>query len=191
MSDDLQNANITLGKAGITGLSGAATTFSTSAAGGLTSLPYAIKGIIKTLANQSSAATPTNDASTSTAVAGTAATGSAFRPLVAQQTPAGYSPNIIYTGSACVFVFGVDTSGNVRVAQGPVAPYTDTSALSTPLQWPVLPDWFCPFSYAVIKLVSTTSASWVFGTNNWNSTGITIDTPVDITVIPQICPITA
>lgn len=180
----IAGGNITLGKAGLTGLSGAATTISTGKA-----IDYLNQGRAYTKAAITGGATPTNDAGTPSAVAGTAASGAAFRPLVAQQAPAGLST--VYTGSACVFVFGLDAAGNVRVAQGPVTQYSDTSAGSTVLQMPQCPDWMTPFSYTVIKLVSATAATWTFGSNNWNATGVTIDTPVDVGVLPATPAITA
>ncbi|MFI4939813.1 MAG: hypothetical protein ACHP7O_05670 [Burkholderiales bacterium] len=181
----ITGGNITLSKAGITGLSGAAVTFSTSAVGGATGLTYLNAGIINYLANISTVAVPVNDASSNTAVAGTAASGAAFRPLVAQQAPAGYSPNLIYPGSAAVFVFGLDPSGNVRVAQGKVVSYTGNQ--STPL--PELPDWVTPFAYVVISFASSTVASWTFGTSLWNATGVIINTPVNVGILPPVDPI--
>jgi hypothetical protein len=180
----LAGGNVMLNNAGITGLSGAATTVSTGK-----SVDYLVQGKAYTKTALSGAATPTNDASSPLAVAGTAASGAAFRPLVAQQAPAGYTT--VYTGSACVFVFGFDAAGNLRVAQGPVANYTDTSANSTVLQFPQLPDWMTPFAYSVIKLTSATAATWTFGAGNWNATGITIDTPVNVGVLPATPPVTA
>lgn len=185
LSGAAQGGNLTLANPAIGGLSGAAVTFTTTNA-----ISYSNQGKIFSKAAIGATAVPTNDASTSTAVPGTAASGAAFRPLVAQQTPAGYSPNIVYAGSVACFVFGLDQAGNVRVAQGKVVPYTDTSALSTSVPLPILPDWMTPFAYAVIKLVSATSASWVFGTNNWNTTGITIDAPVNVMAVPPVDPLT-
>jgi hypothetical protein len=177
--------NITLVNAGITGLSGAAVTFATSATGGATGITYLSAGTAKYLANISSVAVPVNDAGSIGAVAGTAASGQSFRALVAQQSPPGISPNIIYPASASVFVFGLDPSGNVRVAQGKVVSYTGNQ--STPL--PELPDWMTPFAYVAISFTSTTPASWTFGTNFWNATGVTINTPVNVGLLPATDPI--
>jgi hypothetical protein len=187
----LQGLTATLSNAGIAGLSGAAVTFSTSATGGATGIVWSNQGAIKFLANIAAVAVPVNDAGSSTAVPATAASGAAFRPLVAQQAPAGYSPNTIYVGSICCFVFGLDRAGNVRVAQGRVVQYSDTSALSTSAPLPIVPDWMTPFAYAVIKLVSATAASWTFGTGLWNAAGITIDAPVNVSSVPAVDPIGA
>jgi hypothetical protein len=170
----LAGGNITLGNAGLTGLSGAATTISTGK-----SIDYLVQGKAYTKTAISGGATPTTDF----------ATGAAFRLLVAQQAPAGLTT--IYTGSACVFAFGLDAAGNTRVVQGPVANYSDTSPNSTVLQLPQVPDTMTVFAYAVIKLTSATAATWAFGTGNWNATGITIDTPVNVGVLPATPPVTA
>lgn len=189
LNGSIAGGNVTLNKAGLTGLSGAASTITTSAGGGATSLIFMNQGKVYQKANMAGVATPTNDASSSTAVAATAATGAAFRPLVAQQAPGGKTT--VFTGSVCCFVFGLDPSGNLRVAQGEVINYTDTSANSTVVPFPQVPDWFTPFGYAVIKLVSATAATWTFGTSLWNATGITVDTPVDVCVLPAVPPISA
>ena len=184
--------NLCLTKAGITGLSGAATTFTIAAAGGATGLTYTVGG--KYAPNKASAtgiATPVNDAGSSLAVNATAATGAAFRLLTAQQAIPGSGSTMVQAGSACVFVFGLDFAGNVRVAQGKVVPYNDTSANSTSCPLPILPDWLTPFSYIIAKLVSATATTWTFGAGLWNASGLTIDTPVDIMDIPAVDPITA
>ena len=157
----LQGGNVTLVKAGLTGLSGAATTFSTNA------LTFAIGAKVPAAKTFTTAATPTTDAST----------GVAFKPLVANQV--------------CVFLFGVDAGGNAKVAQGQAVPWTDTSANSTAVPFPSLPDTVAPFGYAVIKAGSTTSGNWTFGSSNWNATGIVVDTPVDIIAPPSSTVLTA
>jgi hypothetical protein len=181
LTDSATGGNQVFGKAGITGLSGAATTFSTANPTGGSGLMFSVRGISYYKADFSSAATPTNDASTwdiaaSPAIEATAATGSAFRPQLAN--------------TVCCYVFGVDKSGNARVAQGPIVAWTDTSANSTIVQYPSLPDWITPFAYAVIKGGATTT-SWTFGTNNWNATGVVIDTAVNVSLLPGTPPQTA
>ena len=187
----LAGGSLTLNKAGLTGLSGAASTITTSVAGGATSLTYVNQGKMFLAANLAAAATPVNDAGSSLAVAATTASGAAFRPLVTQQAITSSGSTAVVTGSACVFVFGYDRLGGLRVAQGKVVPYTDTSANSTICPLPFIPDYITPFSYAVIKLVNTVASSWTFGTSLWNATGVTIDTVVDVMDIPVTDPITA
>lgn len=184
----LQGGSITLTRAGgatanISALSGAASTFT------IQNVTFSNQGKLYYKATASGAASPVNDASTASAVAGTAATGSAFRLLVAQQAPAGLTT--VYGGSACVFMWGLDPSGNVRVAQGRVVPYTDSTAGSTSVPLPTFPDWFTPVAYCVVKLVSATAATWAFGSGLWNATGITIDTPVDLMTATAVDPLTA
>lgn len=184
--------NLCLTKAGVTGLSGAASTFTIAATGGATGLTYTTGGKFAPLkANAVGIATPVNDAGSAIALNATAASGAAFRPLTTQQAIASSGSTMVQAGSACVFVFGLDFAGNVRVAQGKVVPYNDTSAGSTICPLPVLPDWITPFSYVVVKYVSATAQSWTFGAGLWNVTGITIDTPVDVMDVPAVDPITA
>ena len=184
----VQGGNLVLSRAGgatanISAVSGGATTFT------IQNVTYVNQGKLYFKATAAGVSAPTNDASSTLAIAGTAATGAAFRPLVAQQAPGGLTT--VYTGSACAFVFGLDPSGNVRVAQGKVVNYSDTSANSTTCPLPSVPDWFTPVAYTVIKLVSATATSWTFGTGLWNATGITIDTPVDVAALPAVDPLTA
>ena len=179
-----QGGNLTLANAAISGLSGAATTFTTTSP-----VSFTVSGKLFSKAAIGATAVPVNDAGTVLASNAVAASGSAFRALVAQQSP-GFSANIIYAGSVACFVFGLDAAGNIRVAQGRVVQYSDTSPNSTTVPLPILPDWMTPFAYAVIKLVSTTAASWTFGTGLWNAAGITIDPPVNIMAVPPTDPIT-
>ncbi len=184
----LQGGSITLSRAGgatanISAVSGAVSTLT------IQNVTYSNQGKLLYKATALGVASPVNDASTASAVAGTAATGLAFRPLVAQQSPAGLTQ--IYTGSACVFLWGLDPSGNLRVAQGRVVNYTDTSAGSTSVPMPTFPDWFTPVAYAVVKLVSATAATWAFGSGLWNAVGITVDAPVDVMTVPAVDPLTA
>lgn len=161
--NDAKNVTQATSLAGLTGLSGAATTYSTAAL----TLQYAIKGLAYAKAQVSGGATPTTDI----------VTGAAFVPLLASQV--------------CVFVFCFDAAGSVlRVAQGKVFSWLDTSARSVATPFPVLPDTLCPFAYAVVKN-GTTGSSWVFGTGNWNATGIVIDTPVNVQMLPSAPPETA
>lgn len=151
MSLSLQNAsagNLCLGNYTLSGLTGAATTFTSVA------VPYTNRGAAFTRAVNSGAATPTTDAVTGAAMT-----------LVANQ--------------ARVFCWGVNAAGANQVIAGPVAAWTDTSALSTPLQLPSLPDSFTLTATVVIKAGSTTVGTWTFGTSNWNATGIVIDPVVN------------
>jgi len=151
MSLALQNAsggNFCLSNYTLTGLSGAATTFTSIA------VPISIRGAAFTRAINTAAASPTTDAVTAAAMT-----------LVANQ--------------ARVFCFGANAAGSNQVIAGPVAAWTDTTALSTEVKMPSLPDTFALCATVVIKGGSTTVGTWTFGSSNWNATGIVIDTVVN------------
>ena len=164
----IQGGNIVFANSGISGLSGAVSTYATA-----NTIQASINGkLITPKTAITTTATPTTD------VAKTAFNGSstAFTPLLANQ--------------ASVFVFTLDASGTVGVAQGPVVAYTDTSANSTPVPLPALPDTVVSFAYAVIKN-GATGSSWTFGSGLWNATGIVVDTPVNVSTLPATGPLTA
>lgn len=155
----MRGGNICLNKVTLAGLSGAATTFSTT---GTTT--FAIGGAAYTKTAISSGATPTTDANT----------GAAFTPL--------------QTGKKCMFVFGLDASGNTKVAQGPIVNTSDVSNGAAAVQFPEIPDTMCPIGYVEVSHANATA--WTFGTSNWNATGVTIGTPVDVILLPT-SPLTA
>lgn len=157
MSDlfDLRGGTMNLATAALTGLSGGATTVST------TGTPaYMLAGEIKASTNQSSGATPVLDIST----------GEAFVPLA--------------TGKGCVFVFGWDSSAPTvfSVAQGPVVNTADVTNKSAVYDWPSIPSTFCPVAYVTISYVG--SGTWIFGTSNWNATTTTIGTVKNVALLP-------
>lgn len=165
----LFGGNITLSKAGLTGISGGATTYST----GATAITYAVGGTIPATKGQvSGGTTPTTDV----------ITGKAFKPILANQ--------------GCVFVWTLDASGNVGVAQGslPVSPTTtgtqtnvDDSGNYTLLpQFPQLSDLLTPFAYTVVRASSSYAGTgFLFGSANWNTTGITCSTN-DVFTLPAV-----
>jgi len=165
----LFGGNINFSKAGITGFSGAAVTFSTAAA-----INYTIGGKWQTQkAIISTTAVPTTDV----------VTGAGFKALLADQ--------------ACTFVFTLDGSCNVGVAQGPVPVQPTTLATVKSVddsgnfnfipQFPAIPDTLTPFAYVVVRTQSTIAASgFVFGTTNWNATGVVIAGSDDIAVLPAV-----
>ena len=188
LTGSAQGGSFSLSRAGgatanISGLSGAASTYT------IQNVTYSNQGKLYFKATAAAVASPVNDAASAAALAAIAATGAAYRLLVAQQAPAGKTT--VFTGSACAFMFGLDALGNTRVAQGEVINYTDTSANSTRCPLPTVPDWFTPVSYVVIKLVSATATSWQFGTGLWNATGVTIDPVVDLFTETAVDPLTA
>lgn len=143
-------------KAGLTGLSGAATTYSTGAA-----ILSAINGKAYSKATVTGGTTPTTDG----------ITGAAFVGLTA--------------GYGSVFVWGVNSAGTVSVCQGSVEKLDVLGAFATAAPtFPPIPDTVAPFGYSVIKAGSTTSGTWTFGSSNWNATGITISAQ-DVLELPD------
>ena len=144
-------------KAGLTGISGAASTHST----GATTLQYAIRGKAYSKAQISGGTTPTTDD-----VSGSAIT------LTANQ--------------GRVVVWSLDSSGNVKCQAGPVVDLDSAGAFidgkMPPMPWVDLSSR-APFAYTVHKAGSTTSGTWTFGTSNWNATGLT-HTVVDVLQLP-------
>lgn len=129
--------------AALTGLSGAATTYSSSLFG------YALAGLAFAKALVAGGATPTTDI----------VTGVAFKALAINQ--------------ACAFVWVVNAAGVVGVAQGPIVSWTDTTAGSTACPLPFIPaNTFAPFASHTVQNGAAGSA-FTFGTSNWNQTGIT------------------
>lgn len=121
---------------------------------------YAIRGKAYSKAIMSNVATPTTDY----------ATGAAFTPLAASQ--------------GCVFLIGLDHSGNVKVVQGSIqALDSNNNFITAPSFGPVVDD-FCPIGYLVAVNASNGSA-WTFGSTNWSGvTGFT-GTFVDIMNMPD------
>lgn len=129
-------------KAGLTGISGAATTYST----GATTLQYSIAGKAYSKAQVSGGASPTTDANDGSAITLTA-------------------------GKARAVVWGFDASGNVKAVAGPIVDWDGTAFKQAPL-FPAIPDSICPFAYTIHKAGSTTVGTWTFGSSNWNATGL-------------------
>lgn len=150
-----RGANQAFTKAGLTGISGAATTFST----GATAQSFCVQGKAASKAQVSGGATPTTDINT----------GAAFVGLTANK------------GS--VFVWAMKLDGTVGVAQGSVEPLDASGAFLQPPQFPMLPDTWTAFSYVIIKAGATTSGTWTFSGSNWNATGITVAVQ-DIMMLP-------
>lgn len=139
-----------------------ATTLTTGA-----TLNYSVKGVMCSKAN-GALTTPTTDANTGVAFVG------------------------IKASQACTLVYGLDAAGNPLLAQGPVMPYTDTSANSTVIPFPAIPDTMCPFCYITVKGGTTVSGTWLPGTSNWTGvTGVTVSsTPTPVAILPATSPTT-
>lgn len=102
----------------------------------------------------------------------------------------GSAINLVANQATCV-AWCFDASGAVKVLRGPIVPYTDTSANSTKVEFPLIPTTLTPFAYSVIKAGATTVGTWAFGTGLWNATGIVIDAVVNVATLPDTSPLTA
>lgn len=121
---------------------------------------YCIKGKAYSKAALTNQATPTTDA----------ATGSAFVAVGANY--------------GCVFVVGFDSSGNLKVSQGPLQALDVNGSFILAPQFGPVPDTVCPIGYIVIK-VGSTGSNWTFGSSNLSgATGLTY-TFVDVMTLPD------
>lgn len=134
--------------AALTGLSGAATTYSHSAFG------YALNGNAGNKTSASGAATPTTDGNTGAAMT-----------LTANQ--------------AAAFVWAYDGSA-IKVYKGPTVSWTDTTASSTVCPLPPVPGNVVPFAAHTVQAGATTVGTWTFGSSNWNATGISAITVINL-----------
>jgi hypothetical protein len=169
--DNLNNypATLCVSKATLA-LSGAVATFTTTGA-----TLYSIKGKMYSTAAAAGAVTGTTDANT----------GTTFVPIPAGVAASGANPGKAY-GSVFVFCYKGDATAAaaIKIVQGPIVdvdPVTGVPMVAP--QFPIIPDGYCPFGYAVIK-GATNSAAFAFGTSLWNATGITV-TAVDIMNLPD------
>jgi len=131
-----------------------------------TAFNYAIRGKSYNKGTASNAAAPTTDINT----------GLAF---VAQPI-----------GTGCVYLYLVNSSGTVAVAQGTIVTLDVTGSFINLSQFPAIPDGYCPFGYEVVSLAPSTAttpavATWTYSTNNQSSvTGVTYAF-ADIATLPD------
>jgi hypothetical protein len=152
---DLSNINFSLTKAGLTGISGAVTTYSTGAGGVLQS--FGGKLILK--AQDSGVQLGTVDA----------VTGKAFNALAANQ--------------GCVLLLGYNSAGTIQVAQSNIVALDPSgNFVGWAPQIPTLPDAVAPFAYIVVK-DGATGGAFTPGTTVWNATGMTYSVQ-DISYVP-------
>lgn len=134
---------------------GTTTTYSTGAA-----VVSCIKGKLYTKSAVTNGTTPTVDA----------VTGEAFRPL---------SP-----GESCIFLFGFDSGGTIRVTQGPIVSTEDVAGDLAALHYPTFPNTIAAFGALIAKAGSNLASPWTFGSSNLSSvTGMTY-TFVDLAFVP-------
>lgn len=117
------------------------------------------------LTAQTNTATPTTDV----------VTGAAFVP----QTD----------NTACVYVFGTNAAGAIKVAQGSIVSTevgvtTTAGAFMGAPQFPNLPDDFCPNAYLLVRTAPDAS-DWTFGTSSWTATGVTASAVQNVSVLPD------
>jgi len=178
MSTNLTSAafggNLVLSRAGgatanVSGITGAATTYT------IQNVTFALQGKLYYKATASGAATPTTDV----------LTGVAFKSLAKNQGD--------------VFVWTLDASGNVGVAQGPLPVQAGTTGAVTNVddsgnwtanpQFPAIPDTLTPIAYTVVRLTSSYAGTgFLFGGANWNTTGVNATTVdlFDLPASPQV-----
>jgi hypothetical protein len=128
---------------------------------------FAIGGSAYSKGAITNGATPTTDITT----------GAAFVALSANQ--------------GTVVVVMLDTSGNVKAAQGSVQALDVSGAFISAPQFPSIDaSLYCPIGYIVLKAGSTLSGTWTFGTNNLSSvTGMTYsfhDVALGLPARPQV-----
>jgi len=121
---------------------------------------YTISGFSYTKAALSNTATPTTDATT----------GAAFLPVT--------------KGNGCVFVLGLDASGNLKVSQGQIQALDAAGYFVTDPQLPSIATGVCPVGLIGV-INATTTASWTFGTNNLSSVSGTSFAFADIATLPS------
>lgn len=138
-SQQLVNGNLCLAKAGLTGLSGAATTFTTGAA-----VLFALGGKAYSRAAIAGGATPTLDAATGKAIA-------------------------VQPGTGTVVLWCLDAAGVVKLVQGSVEQLDASNGFQfSPPQFPLVGDDLTPFAYSVHR-VAAGAAAFTIGTSLWNA----------------------
>lgn len=154
--------NIVLAKAGITGLSGAAITFTTANA-----ILYALTGKAFSKAAVAGGVTPIADAVTGL-------------------------PITVAPGKGTNVLWCLDAAGNVKCVQGSTELLDQAGNFQFAVpQFAGVPDTLVPFAYSIHKAGGATSATplaagtvWTFGVSNWNTVGMT-HSAQDILMVPN------
>lgn len=143
---DIAGITLALGNTALTGISGAATTFSASV------IAYALNGKAYTTTIQTTAAFPTVDIQTGVAWAG-----------------------LQKANTGTVLLVGVQAGATVYVAaQGSVESLDAAGNFLNAPKFPSVPDNFCPVAYIIVKAGATfVAATFLPGTTVWNTTGMT------------------
>lgn len=165
--------NQVLTKAALAADAGSVSTYSTTG-----TMVFAIKGKTYTKAAVTNGTTPTTDINT----------GAAFVKLVGGNSVAN-TP-----GQGTVFLWLINAAGTVAVAQKLISPgYPQAYPLdmqgnfAQPFgkpDWPAIPEGYIPFAVMTVKAGATAAVSWVFGSGNWNATGVTVAVS-DLNTLPD------
>ncbi len=151
-----------LGFTKLAGLTGAATTHSH-----LANLPYAVNGVSAELA-----------AGTTTPVVNSSPTDvGAVTPRLA----AGVALSVTAPAAgfrAALVVWTIDLAGTKRIRSRGFFESAGGSPID--LQFPEIPATEAPIAYHTVKGGTTVSGTWSYGVGNWNATGITIGTVVNL-----------
>lgn len=154
-----------------------------------------LKGFTGNLANAALVAGTTSTYTTT--VVTNCVIGGKFCTQLSAQTNTASPTTDINTGAAfvavqpeqgCVFVWGLNAAGAVKVAQGTRVPLingvtTTPGSFVAPPQFPALPDDFAPFGYTVIK-TGPSAAAWTFGSGAWAASGVSA-TFVNVCELPD------
>jgi hypothetical protein len=156
-SQQLVNGNFVLGKAGLTGLSGAATTFTIG-----TAIAFALAGKAFSKATVAGGATPTLDAYTGKTMT-------------------------VQPGKGTVVLWCLDAAGNVKLVQGTAETVDDAgNFMYAPPGFNIPADDLVPFAYSVHKNLPAAGANvtpFVIGTSLWNAAN-SVHTVQDIITLP-------
>lgn len=176
MSTNLTGAifggSIVLSRAGsatanVSGVTGAAITFASQ------NMTYAINGkLFYNTSGTIGTTTPTTDGNT----------GKAF--------------NAVQKNQGCTFVWCLNAAGAISVVQGPlpISPGTvgtvvnvdDSGNYTAAPQFPGIPDTLCAIAYSVVRLTSAyVGTGFLFGSANWNTTGVVVSTQDVVTLPPS------
>lgn len=145
-----------LGNFALAGLSGAATTHSHTA-----SLVNVVNGVVGT--SPSGTTTPTTNSSAT-------APGTLNFPQAAGAALAGTAPTTGFR--AALVVWTVNSAGTKKIRSNGF--YTGAEGATLDLDFPTIPSDENVVAFHTVKLATTVSGTWTYGSSNWNATGVTI-----------------
>lgn len=150
----------------LAGLGGANTTHSHAA-----SLPFVINGVWGTAPTGTTTPTTNSAATDPGSINGVRAAGSALSTVA----PA--------TGfRAALVVWTIDAAGTKRIRSRGF--FESLSGQALDLAFPDIPLTEIPVSYHIGRAGTTVSGTWTYGSSNWNATGMTWTTVVNVCGLP-------